>query len=64
MVYLVTLLATNPHLPSTNTFGKENMKRCTNNKFILGYYTLNSDFIFDDVRIILRRKMNVIKSLI
>ena len=40
------------------------MKRCTNNKFILGYYTLNSDFIFDDVQIILRRKMNVIKSLI
>ena len=64
MVYLVTLLATNSHLPSTNIFRKENMKRCTNNKFILGYYTLNSDFIFDDVQIILRRKMNVIKSLI
>ena len=64
MVYLVTLLATNPHLPSTNIFRKENMKRCTNDKFILGYYTLNSDFTFDDVRIILRRKMNVIKSLI
>lgn len=56
MVYLGTLLATNSNLPSTNIFTKENMKRCTNNKFILGYYTLNSDFIFDDVRIIFKEE--------
>ena len=51
MVYLVTLLTTISHLPSTHIFRKENMKRCTNNEFILGYYNLNSDFIFDDVPI-------------